>query len=495
MDDGRVREAARQLQLPETAAGRFAAFIARQEPETAAALVNTALADEAHARTVREVFTEYDGAGEATLDVIDLLRAAAVQRNDNSGVRTALERIGASGKNDLTRLAGLVGEAAREVVHPDSVFGSIVRWVLNLGIPMMSDDAFAGMARIAAAECRMNHTRQHVEATLAEEHSKAPLRQTETWRAMLRDDGPRDGFEALLKALSADDASDLVAACIGDVSVQARERELCLGLLTRLTTTGDARFDPAQRSRLGKALATKLREVPEPWRDATGVRLLAQIAPDAVADEMLRRYEKDGRRMEPTLADALLQVRAVNTASATACARAFGQIARAALLNNRPVVGLSEWVSTSPEEAERFLTGDLPPAGLSDTARYAVAYALLRLGGAPAISRLRQIQALGAEAGTFALCALEILGAEPPDRIDAMAYRWREERSGAALSSLYYSYIEKLPMGTPFLIWMERLGHTDRGTRSFWITPKEALAEGLFVELDPDYRLSGMSFK
>jgi len=448
---------------------------------------------------VREALDAHGGGADAPEAVIRLLAAASpLGPSGSGGAHLALDRLRSSDKgNDLARLAGYVAEAAALGPHPAHVYAAVARWIVEPAVPVMSDEAYAGTARLAAAECRMNARREALAERLAAERRSRPLRDTSVWAALIagtddEESSAHERFEVVRAALSGEDVDGLIDACGSDATDQ--ELRTCLGLLGRLLTDRDPRLGPGRHARWAATLRDRVLAAGRPFWEgdrALGAWALADRA--GFCQDVLARYGRSGR-IDRERWRRLIETRGLAPADVKATAAVLARVARAELEAGRPAwEALGLWAALDRRGAGRFLTRTIDPARLPEQARRAVVSALLRLGTKAAIARLRDIEAAGGDDSADALVALEILGAVAEDRVEALAGAWREARTHETLEVLHHAYLDRLPVGTPFARWLRHLGIATR-ERSFWVTPADGRG-GLFIELDRKGRLSGMSFR
>jgi hypothetical protein len=471
-------------------------FTAVPDTDTAA-LIEHVKTDAEAPRALGEALAHYPPSAEGSIDVVRFLMAAAGEGRNGDGVRSLLERIaGSSEKNDLVRLARYVGESARTAIHPDTVFARVAEWVIDPKLQLMSDEALAGLAGLVAAECRQTHQREDAAARVTAERAQHALRETPSWRALVEGrDRHGDIFVSIIPALQPEDIADLVATF--SVELPDAERRVCIGIVGKLIDSKDLRLGSAHRTELAQALAVRLVGNTRIGAPEYDLRLLwVKVDPAAVLAEILKTYDESGwldRELKDALLRACRQTPDASVAILELCRRV---VPRELARGQGPFELLRYWAVLDSASMAAYLTQEVHLDGLSDMGRRSVAAGLLSVGGDAAVAALRRIQAQGGPAAADALVALEILGGAPPDRIDALAKAWREDRSSENLSKLYYAYIERLPMGAPFEPWLERLGHTDRRERSFWISPDAGKGgPALFLELDRELRLQGISFK
>ena len=475
---------ARLAPVSAAAAARFAAFAGSEDPAVVEGLFETPERADATA-AVREVFeTVTDAPG---VNEVHLLRAASLCRGDGTGVAALLRRVaeGEAGSR-LPTLAANVAAGAALTAHPAMVFRSIAEWLVDPSRPLMSDDAFGGMARLCAAECRLVSEEQDARARYREERLTKRLRETATWGEMVRQTARCD---VVTETLSAEEVEDLLTVCAE--GRDPAEISAALAVLGRLVDGEDPRLTPDQRGRLALLLRARVHGSPtatEPWQ--LHRRLWARLDTSRVAEELLGTCRETGTT-DRRLWDLLVSVRQHAPSVVARVARSMSESELAA--GRSAFLTIPCWIELARGEAEEFLASRVDLAGLSDAGRQSVAAGLLQVGTDAAIARLRGIAALGDEAGEAALIALEILGAVPQERIEALADRWRRTRTRKSLSRLYSTYIERLPAGTPFERWLERLGHTDRKERGIWIRPVDG--GSLYLELDEEHRLRALSYR
>jgi hypothetical protein len=156
-----------------------------------------------------------------------------------------------------------------------------------------------------------------------------------------------------------------------------------------------------------------------------------------------------------------------------------------------PFQSLDWWLTFDRTAAARFLAEEVVPESLDARSTLAIIRPLRTLATPAAVDMLRRIHASGREGAEDALVALEVLGAAPQDRIEALATRWRETRDGKLLRQLHDRYIDHCG-GAAFGVWRRRLGEASE-ERCFWV--RAADGSGLFIETDAQDCLTGWSMR
>jgi hypothetical protein len=322
-----------------------------------------------------------------------------------------------------------------------------------------------------------------------------PIRDTELWRRVVRN-GWLDtlGLQELQMEVSTADVRAVVAMVLpaGDTS----ERAVGLLLLDRLVAADDPRFEPAERERMRLALRAQLLD-PKVFGPASALRLWVRLDFETAAGEFRRRFEPKGSA-DWGIWRAFLGLRDDPQARIGA-ASVFAYVTRAHIAAGRDLAAadsLQYWVEAAPSDAATaLLEGDLRVTALPKTCRRACIRGLVHIGGARVVPLLRTLAEAPGPDGKAAMRALEILGAEPPVALDALAARWRKTRSAKGLARLYDDYLEALPMGTPFDAWLDRLGYGGVREGMICIAPRTKEGTTLFVETDSERRLRGISLK
>lgn len=425
-----------------------------------------------------------------------LLSAEHLGPGGSGGARCLLDRLETAGRgNDLDRLAGSVGVTAATSPHPAHVYSAVARWILDSTLPLMSDDAYAGLARTAAAECRINARREAIaEGFVADRRHKA-LRETAEWTALVAgiaapgvDHGER--FAAILQALTTEDVDALVDICAG--GSHEDEVRLCLSLLTCLRRTRDPRLSVLQGARWRQCLRERVPSgVSGLWCEDNVWRAWALVDREGLNRELVARYERSGR-LDLRLLQLVADARDVTPSERRDSAAHVARIVAAEFAAGRVTPqAVGHWIVLDRRSATRFLTTKVQLGALPLVAQRVVIEALRQLASRAAIACLRRTHAEGGEVACDALVALEVLGAVDQERIEALAQKWREQRSRASLLAFHTVYLEKIPMGSKFARWRERLGLSGF-ERTFWVRPTDGPG-GLYVELDRTGRLTSLS--
>ncbi len=341
-------------------------------------------------------------------------------------------------------------------------------------------------------------------ARLVEQRARSPLRSTDEWRSYATrpagssNDEARQRGRAIRDYLTREDVEDLVRLYETEDAAPP-EREMAAFVLGDLATGHDARIMPQQEHRLGIALRRDcLAQQPdEPLRCAHEVQRLWAMLDRSFLEETFQNRLAAGR-VDQSLWYLLVETRRV--ADRALWSQTLEKLARA---ESQRGLGTSNsiyyWLEVDPSSAERAVVDEFSPRAVPPQARSWLAHALLCVAVRQehpdrAAQRLAEIRALGGRAGELATLAREILGLESPRRIDALAEAWRERQSSETLSRFYYAYLEKLPVGTPFGIWLERLGKGGAvANHSLHVIPREG-SPVLYIETDDLGRLTAMSF-
>lgn len=342
-------------------------------------------------------------------------------------------------------------------------------------------------------------------ARILEQHQGRALRATEEWALLVKQsagtwtDGRSDRFDAFRQVLTGEDVDELLGAALQPLPVE--EVRTCLGLLQRLSSDGDPPMTPERRQRLTAMLREKvLAKARRPWDEPSTKRAWAALDRAAAEQELLKRYERDGK-VDRDLWWLLIEVRGRPLADLKRWAGVLDRIVRSEAARGRPIHEyLIYWIPLDRDAAGRFLLEDLDLAQATPLLRQSAAWSLLWLGAAPdararAAERLAKIVSLGGDAASSARRAREILGFDSQEKIESLARAWRERRTAEALNRFYYEYIEKLPVGMPFGVWLERLGEpSSHSGGSYWYQAKDREGAALYIELDREGRLSGIHF-
>jgi len=345
-------------------------------------------------------------------------------------------------------------------------------------------------------------------ARLVAQRGRGSLRATAEWRAYVDQVGkPWDGEarrrnEAIRRYLTAQDAEDLLQGSEAGTMLPA-ETNLALSLLGGLATGYDARISSDQERRLGLALRAQCLAPPPGAGRVVCLpdvsRLWARLDRPFLEEAFRKRLDEKG----PDQGLWWLLIETREGADRLAWSATLEKLVRTELRRRRgPGDALHYWLEADPVGAERLVLEELSPRQVAPGLRPWLAHALLTVAvvqdRTDAAGRgLAEIVALGGPGAAQARVAREILGLDSQDRIEALARRWRETRSGKALAEFYYAYIEKLPMGTPFEPWRERLGESNPVSgplaRSFHIEPSDQ-GTSLYLEVDSRGRLVAISF-
>jgi hypothetical protein len=458
---------------------------ASEGPETVAPWVSR-LGLEAEVTATHAVREAVAVAPEAPdVDTMRLLTAAALSQE--GGARGLVDRLAKEPGRSVAALAAVVGSRAAGSPHPPlHVFAAVARSLLDPQLGLMSDDAYGGMAGLQAAACRTEVEQERFARDLrVERSSPQPLLASASWRAVVDGTAPSDGWQMLFDALESRDAEPLVDAALGTGS----DSRTALAMVRALAQKDDPRLFAAARSRFLEGLRLRLQD-PNAYE---AQQIWSQLDPEACFEELARRADASGildqrllRLIDTPLVNGLREEHRRSAAAA------FERIVRRQIaLGVAPFQSLDWWLTFDREAAGRWLSTALDPAHLESRTAQAVVRPLQALATPEAIAILRSIQKTAGPAAESALASLEVLEAEPQDRIERVAARFRAGE-GRALRELHDTWIDRCG-GRPFAVWRTRLGVTSR-RRSFWVRAADGTAS-LFIEIDKDDRLAGWSMR
>jgi|CXWL01.1.fsa_nt_gi hypothetical protein len=342
-----------------------------------------------------------------------------------------------------------------------------------------------------------------VGARLLEQRRGAPLHGTAEWQlfvgAKSEDSATRDRRQAIQRYATAEDVEGLLQA-IEASAIPADDVRAAFYLLTRLSSTLDARIGSEQERRLAVALRARCLDAQTNVECPFNLRRdWARLDRPFLEDTFEQRLTKTAK-VDRTLWDLLLETRL--QADRERWLRIIEAVAQISLKQGRGAYAeLPYWVEADPAALEREALA-MSPGSVTADIRLWLAQALLSTSlvkdKSDASGRaLSKIVALGGKAGERARVAREILGLDTQDRIEALARKWRETRSVKALGEFYSTYVDVLPVGAPFDKWIELLGETGpeatRRPTSFTVKPSDSTST-LYVELDARGRLFAISF-
>jgi hypothetical protein len=450
--------------------------------------------DIAEARqVVRESLTAYDQLGSRDASDAPMVLLSCASAHVAGGAGVIARRLRAGADHDFDRLVRGVAEGAAASPDPEVVFDRIAKWLVDEGRPLLSDDAYAGMARLAAAELRVRE-KEAAAARLVAKREPGPLIQSDVWRQLVA--GAAQGGDehwravaALFATLTTEEIEALADVAVANGS--PADGVLARRILRQLRERNDGRLREGTSARVGSAYRSQLSAEHRVDRDRLEEWAVFDLG--GVAAEVDRRHGGDGRIDQALWSAISARLARATKAEAAEVGAALGRIVRRDLDAGRaPFATLGWWMALAREEAAAFVA-DLDVAKLPEQARLAFVGPLQVFGTAEALVRLQQIQALGGSAGDQALLALEVAGAAPQDRIEALAAAWREKRSGALLRELHDRYIERVPAGTSFARWCSLLG-VPATDHDFWVESQDGTAR-MFVQLDGKGVLTGLSFR
>jgi hypothetical protein len=288
------------------------------------------------------------------------------------------------------------------------------------------------------------------------------------------------------QALKETDVERLVSAALAQPPRQ--DVALVLGMLRQLHEARDGRLTPEAAARLAQGLR---RHASNPTAYHS-IEVWSELDPSGFFAELLAGYENAGLLDSRLLGHVPRVARKLASEDRAAAAATFAAIVRDQLRRGiAPFQSLDWWLSFDRDAAARFLAEEVVLEALDARSALAVIPALRSLGTPVAVDMLRRIHASGREGSEGALVTLEVLGAAPQDRIEALATQWRETRDGHLLRQLHDRYIDHCG-GAAFGVWRQRLGEGS-GERCFWVPAADGT--GLFIETDEQDRLTGWSMR
>jgi hypothetical protein len=116
------------------------------------------------------------------LDEDSLRLLVAAETNAAGDARKVAERVAAAGGPSLATLAAVVATRAGTAPHPWHVLATVAKSMANL--PLMSDDAYAGLAQVQAGQCRSEIAAEEAQKRFEAERAGQPLIESATWRAL-----------------------------------------------------------------------------------------------------------------------------------------------------------------------------------------------------------------------------------------------------------------------------------------------------------------------
>jgi hypothetical protein len=410
-------------------------------------------------------------------------------------------RIQASPDHDLERLAKRIVDHASIVSDSARALSSVAKVLSRDDLPLMSEDAIAGMAGLAAAQVQVEAEAAEVRAQgLRDGAAPGPLSEKSVWQNYVNNDrNSAEGFGALLSAIRKSDIDWLINKC-NEGSGKGPNRALRISgvLLARLVETDDPRFPLEARVRWIEVIKPRLLDLEQvyfhddylfkAWAAIDAPAVEATLLAHASVHGLLGRHSTYAQRLILALSGGGRDDGADRRRS-----KIFERIIRHQISKQMPVTPLLDlWIRSDRPGAARFLIKEWRIDDRDDRLLTTLVDGLATLATKPARKRLMELRALGGRGGNRAEAVLELLGEIPPTGLDAIAAAWKQAPTRALIKQFYLRYIDGMPP-VPIAKWTDFMYARQPNENAYAITTKDG--GYLFLEVDHKGNLRGYKFE